>query len=50
VDSGWKGAENRASTGIRFPDVSARNESLYRKSVFEVQVSLKYDKSNAHFT
>jgi hypothetical protein len=26
----WTGAENLASTGIRSPDLSARNESLYR--------------------
>jgi hypothetical protein len=26
----WIGAENFAPTGIRFPDLSARGESLYR--------------------
>ena len=26
----WIGAENLAPTGIRFPDLPARNESLYR--------------------
>jgi hypothetical protein len=28
----WKGAENVAPTGIRFPDRQARSESLYRLS------------------
>ena len=28
----WTGAENLAPTGIRFPDRSARSESLYRLS------------------
>jgi len=31
VDQGWRGAENRASTGIGFSGLSGRNESLYRK-------------------
>jgi len=28
----WTGAENLATTGIRFPDRPARSESLYRLS------------------
>ena len=28
----WTGAENLAGAGIRFPDRSARSESLYRLS------------------
>jgi type I site-specific restriction endonuclease len=34
VDLGpvWTGAENHAPNGIRSPDLSARNESLYRLS------------------
>jgi hypothetical protein len=28
----WTGAENLASTGIRFPDRPARSDSLYRLS------------------
>jgi hypothetical protein len=30
LETVWIGAENLAPTGIRFPDLPARNESLYR--------------------
>jgi hypothetical protein len=37
----WTGVENLASTGIRFPDRPARNESLYRLS-YPGQIYYKY--------
>jgi hypothetical protein len=33
----WKDAEHRGSTGIRFPDHPARNESLYRLSYLDLR-------------